>query len=181
MSFDKRRDEVKADAPDQPRPRRHHPKSTKRWCKGKVGVEHQPGEPEANHNYGFTTKWNTPLCHVSPAWARGVRGIRGWWCNHYIRCKVCRKILRQDLGEDCPDRPAAEQLDEPRKVYTANVTADVTAAGSFWSIYVPEIDYMTQARFPEEIESMARDLIAIIEDVEMDSFDLTIVEGSPSP
>lgn len=54
--------------------------------------------------------------------------------------------------------------------YTAHVTRD----GGFWLIHVPEIDHATQARCRGEIEPMARDLIAIMAEVEPDSFELDI-------
>lgn len=60
--------------------------------------------------------------------------------------------------------------------YTANVTRD----GRFWLIGVPEIDRHTQARNLAEIEPMARDLIAIMEEIEPDSFELDVTITMPS-
>src|SRR5687768_3585643 len=54
--------------------------------------------------------------------------------------------------------------------YTARVTRD----GRFWLIHVPEVDRHTQARSLGEIEPMARDLVAIMTDVEPDSFTLDV-------
>lgn len=65
---------------------------------------------------------------------------------------------------------AREGLVEAMNRYTARVTRD----GRFWLIYVPEIDHHTQARSLGEIEPMARDLIAVTEDVEPDSFELDV-------
>lgn len=56
------------------------------------------------------------------------------------------------------------------KTYHAEVTRD----GKWWSIHVPEIDRTTQARNRGEIELMARDLIAIMEDVPPSSFALDV-------
>jgi DNA-directed RNA polymerase specialized sigma subunit len=53
-------------------------------------------------------------------------------------------------------------------------TAEVERDGKFWMIRVPEIGRATQARHVREIETMARDLIAIIVDVPADSFELTV-------
>lgn len=53
--------------------------------------------------------------------------------------------------------------------------AEVTRDGEFWSVRVPEIGRTTQARTPGEIEPMARDLIAVMEDIPADSFGLEIV------
>lgn len=46
--------------------------------------------------------------------------------------------------------------------------------GQFWLIRVPEVDRATQARHLREVEAMARDLIAIMEDVAPDSFALDV-------
>ncbi|HEY2086234.1 MAG TPA: hypothetical protein VGH54_09445 [Mycobacterium sp.] len=54
--------------------------------------------------------------------------------------------------------------------YHANVERD----GKFWLIHVPEVDRVTQARHVREIERMARDLVATMEDVEPGSFDLEV-------
>ncbi|MGI8879569.1 MAG: HicB family toxin-antitoxin system [Jatrophihabitans sp.] len=47
---------------------------------------------------------------------------------------------------------------------------DVTRDGRFWLIHVPAINRWTQARNLRELDAMARDLIAIMEDVPADSF-----------
>lgn len=54
--------------------------------------------------------------------------------------------------------------------YTANVSRD----GRFWMVHVPEIDRVTQARHLREVDAMARDLIAIMADVDPDSFELDV-------
>lgn len=56
------------------------------------------------------------------------------------------------------------------KHYRAKVSRD----GKFWLIYVPKIDRWTQARNLGEVETMARDLIAIMDEVRPDSFELAI-------
>lgn len=50
----------------------------------------------------------------------------------------------------------------------------VQREGRFWVITVPEIDHVTQARFPSEVEYMARHLIATWREVEPDSFDIRV-------
>lgn len=60
--------------------------------------------------------------------------------------------------------------------YTANVTRD----GRSWLIHVPEIDRHTQARNLAEIDGMTRDLIAIMEEVEPDSFELDVTITMPA-
>jgi hypothetical protein len=41
---------------------------------------------------------------------------------------------------------------------------DVTRDGRWWMIHIPALDGLTQARFPGEIEDMARDFIALVTD-----------------
>ena len=37
----------------------------------------------------------------------------------------------------------------------------VTRDGGWWMVHIPALDGLTQARFPGEIEDMARDYIAV--------------------
>jgi len=46
--------------------------------------------------------------------------------------------------------------------------------GQFWHIRVPEVKRSTQARTLREVGPMARDLIAIMDEVPPDSFDLDV-------
>lgn len=55
-------------------------------------------------------------------------------------------------------------------VYTAEVQRD----GRYWLIRVPEVDRWTQARSLREVETMARDLVAVMRDVDPDSFELAM-------
>jgi hypothetical protein len=54
------------------------------------------------------------------------------------------------------------------KTYHAEVDRD----GTVWRIRVPEVQRTTQARSLREVEPMARDLIAIMDDIPADSFSL---------
>ncbi len=106
MAFDKRRDEQRANAPDTPRHRGR--KDRKRWCGGHEGREHIPGPPEPNHNYNWRHLFGSDLCHPRPGWSKGLYAWKDpdWWCNHYIRCIRCTKILNENLGAtECPDYP----------------------------------------------------------------------------
>lgn len=82
-----------------------HPRSarkdTKRWCRGKAGVEHEPviskrrGEP-----------WSTRGCHPPDAWQLRVWPFRTWICVHDERCGNCGRVLRRYLtARECPDHP----------------------------------------------------------------------------
>lgn len=62
-----------------------------------------------------------------------------------------------------------------RKTYQLTATRE----GQWWIIDVPELDYRTQARKLEEVEHMGRDLIALMEDVPADSFDVAAVITLP--
>lgn len=61
--------------------------------------------------------------------------------------------------------------------YTVNVDRDET----MWRVRVPEIARTTVARNLAEVETMARDLIAIMTDQEPDAFDLAVTIETPSP
>lgn len=55
-------------------------------------------------------------------------------------------------------------------VYEAKARRD----GNLWFVEIPELGLFTQARTVDEIEVMARDVIAISLEVPADSFDLDI-------
>jgi len=52
--------------------------------------------------------------------------------------------------------------------------AEVDRDGKLWRVHVPEVARTTQARNLREVEPMARDLIAIMDDIPADSFDLDV-------
>ena len=56
------------------------------------------------------------------------------------------------------------------KTYHAEVDRD----GSVWRVRVPEVQRTTQARNLREVEPMARDLIAIMDEIPADSFTLKV-------
>lgn len=98
---------------DQPEiPIHGRKKNTRRWCRGKVGREH---EPEIRY-----TKWHDSS--VAAGFERGcvwvpfyryrrsedggrTREISRWWwsCQHELGCSVCGKILVARLGRKCPE------------------------------------------------------------------------------
>lgn len=101
-----RLDERRASAPDTPKYGKK--KNTRRWCKGKVGVEHQ-AEIVLDER---TVTWRTnngdrPPCY-RPDWATKTRmGQRSkfwsWMCSHIEVCTVCGKILEHVLDDRCPN------------------------------------------------------------------------------
>ena len=58
--------------------------------------------------------------------------------------------------------------------------AEVDRDGKAWRIHVPEVARTTQARTLREVESMARDLIAIMDNIPADSFDLDVTLTLPA-
>ena len=52
--------------------------------------------------------------------------------------------------------------------------ADVERDGKVWRVRVPEVQRTTQARNLREVEPMARDLIAIMDDIPADSFNVNV-------
>jgi hypothetical protein len=56
------------------------------------------------------------------------------------------------------------------KIYHAEVDRD----GTVWRVRVPEVQRTTQARTLRDVEPMARDLIAIMEDIPADSFRVNV-------
>jgi hypothetical protein len=54
----------------------------------------------------------------------------------------------------------------------ASYTARVERGERFWLVTVPEIQRTTQARTLREVEPMARDLIAVMEQIDPKSFEL---------
>lgn len=87
------------DAPvsERVRPQRSK-KNTRKWCKGKVGVEHSV-ETVRHHYYSHHRQ-----CHW---WEFGVGRYghteRSWICYHAERCTVCGKYVTNNLRFKCPD------------------------------------------------------------------------------
>lgn len=82
----------------QPEQSRRAPgkKDTKRWCRGKVGVEH---EIETRLESAILWRDKTTPC----GWSYGARNRKSWfWCAHEDKCTRCGKTLWLK-PEDCPD------------------------------------------------------------------------------
>lgn len=75
-------------------------KDTKRWCHGKIGVEHKPV-------IGLKHGWEASLgCKPTNEWQRKLWPKRLWACVHDERCEHCGKILRRQIeAAECPDYP----------------------------------------------------------------------------
>lgn len=88
--------EVRATDPT-PRPQRRK-KNTRRWCRGKEGVEHVL-ETRLD-KYAVYRRERDPhalICYRAEWWPRR------WWCSHERACVNCGKILVISLEDDCPD------------------------------------------------------------------------------
>lgn len=114
--------EVRDAAQDDPDPARRAPgkKNTRRWCRGKPGVEHR--RVIVLHSpYGHKCGWRETghWVYTGPLLPRGVPVPRRWlwsqrknrewavtdkrWvCHHEIQCLTCQKFLGPALK--CPDR-----------------------------------------------------------------------------
>lgn len=70
-------------------------KDTRRWCRGKVGVEH---ELEVNlQTWALSMKYKC-------GWRKWRRDVPHWSCYHQSRCVKCGKIMEHWLSKDtCPD------------------------------------------------------------------------------
>jgi hypothetical protein len=110
-----KRDEARVIAPETP-PHRAK-KDRRRWCKGKVGVEHVPVVQDSKNWTFMVNKFGTdhPLvkCHWEPChrWRMFSNGRRWvhtendgiWSCHHERACANCGKILECfGVGRDCP-------------------------------------------------------------------------------
>ncbi|EUA17376.1 hypothetical protein I552_0577 [Mycobacterium xenopi 3993] len=57
---------------------------------------------------------------------------------------------------------------------TTAFTAVATRGDRYWLVHIPELDQYTQARNLAEVEPMARDLIALLNEIPDDSFHLDV-------
>jgi hypothetical protein len=88
--------------PQDDQPVRHRSKKDRRnWCKGRVGISHEPvisDDPRGPYSatcglwtYGVTYRNN-------------VKQHSRYMCFHVIECKNCGRILKYMLTEqECPD------------------------------------------------------------------------------
>lgn len=75
-------------------------KNTKRWCRGKVGTEHQPAVTMGQ-------SWGR-VCGKDQSWSVRRRAlVNVWRCYHEMRCSQCGKVVDRSV-ERCPDRPKKE-------------------------------------------------------------------------
>lgn len=75
-------------------------KDTKRWCRGKVGVEHTPNVVLAAAGWQRFGGWEK-RCGWS-SWKPA-----GWMCRHQEVCSECGRIMREAFGKDCPNYPSS--------------------------------------------------------------------------
>lgn len=89
-----------ADHPVTGRPKAR--KDTRRWCRGKVGVEHVIAVTVGNwaQSYRFACRRaNDRELRLWPG--------QPWVCRHQRSCTHCAKVLDYSLPwRDCPDLPA---------------------------------------------------------------------------
>lgn len=105
-------DEAKAIAPDTPAHQSR--KNRRKWCRGKVGVEHVTAI-RVDKRYESRAQWWTLNRGGRLVGCEYYRWSREplWRCIHEVVCTNCGKIMRVHLGRDCPDwhpRPAKAQV-----------------------------------------------------------------------
>lgn len=96
--WDKTKDELREEFSRQVNKR----KSTAKWCKGKVGREHDP-ELVINHNFTWSgCRWNTSRFWSQKTWNEGPWRYS---CRHAYRCKGCGKYTEYVLKDvtQCPE------------------------------------------------------------------------------
>lgn len=81
-------------------------KNTKRWCRGKVGVEHALVFGYRSWTLSFN-RAGQPPCRPPSDWMQNRR-VDEWICLHVLKCDECGKILRHLNDDECPDRPVDE-------------------------------------------------------------------------
>lgn len=87
-------------------------KDTRRWCRGKVGVEHTP-EIVMGQSWGKACSRGGHYDRQTQTWNADVV----WVCYHVQSCTGCGKHLETVV--ECPERPAdVPLLYEPRRSVT---------------------------------------------------------------
>lgn len=109
--------ELRAPRPDDEQPVRHHRRrSTKKWCRGKTGVEHQPAirlnsyveslQQYPRHQPGARSSvppWR-PVCGwLDLDWSWRAFGDWRYLCRHERYCTSCGKILARLDNTECPN------------------------------------------------------------------------------
>ena len=87
-----RLDERRASASEVPRHRSR--KNTRRWCRGKIGVDHVLDVRLDRYGEMLWRRDKAP-CY-RPSWRPA-----SWWCNHERYCTRCGKILDASLNDEC--------------------------------------------------------------------------------
>lgn len=86
--------DIRTETDEWRKPKGHH-KDTAHWCRGHVGVEHEP----------TMVKTPGPLqlsCGMRPSYRDESEKV--WHCTHQVKCVGCGKVLEALPAEDCPDR-----------------------------------------------------------------------------
>lgn len=105
-------DEARVIAPETPGHRAR--KDRRRWCRGKIGVEHAPEIKWSKFHTYWMARGRPDLaaCHWVVTYTMQGLGAdrhpvpadRHWWsCHHERVCTSCGKILNRSLSTSCPD------------------------------------------------------------------------------
>jgi hypothetical protein len=90
-------------------------KDRRRWCRGKIGIEHTPEIKWSKYHLYWTARGRPDLaaCHWFVTYTMQGLGAarhpvpdgRYWSCHHERTCTSCGKILNPSLTTSCPDYP----------------------------------------------------------------------------
>lgn len=86
--------DIQAESDEWRRHRGSH-KDTSQWCRGHIGVVHEP----------TVVEYRGPL-HLVCGMARSYRdaSTEVWHCAHQVKCVECGKLLEALPADDCPER-----------------------------------------------------------------------------
>lgn len=96
-----------ADTDPEPPPKgRSSYKNTRKWCRGKAGVEHEEEIILGRDTYRRKTE-----CGWSPLWSVERQDYTvSWYCNHHVVCKNCSKVLDDKIFRtECPAYPGTTE------------------------------------------------------------------------
>lgn len=90
------RHEQRMHFPDEPKHRAR--RDTRRWCRGKPGIEHTPAIVLPDNLY---SRWRGQACRWM-WWGRPGHEFAMYRCHHRWQCTTCGRKLRDMRPDECP-------------------------------------------------------------------------------
>jgi len=109
-----------------------------------------------------TTDWQTRSAGDEEVTNLEARGFDGW-DHRRRRALVCGCVVKRSLNRRLADLVLVSE-DPDRLVREGPMSSfdiDVFRDGGWWMVHIPELGGLTQARYPREVELMAREYIAV--------------------